>query len=82
MDNEKVFDNMNWTIMFNMLRRLRIKNSERRLLYNLYKDELAVIRIQDNVEEPKLYKGVRQKFTLFPIIFKAYIQKAIDKIPI
>jgi len=47
-------------------------------LYNLYKDELAVMRIQYSVEEAKINRGVGQGCTLSPNIFNAYIQEAID----
>ncbi|VVC30378.1 Reverse transcriptase domain [Cinara cedri] len=70
MDIEKAFDNVNWKLMFNMMARVGIKQEDRKLLYKLYKDELAVIKIQDNVEEAKINKGVRQGCTLSPIIFK------------
>lgn len=36
------------------------KNRDITLLYNLYKDELTVIKIQDNIEEVKINKEVRK----------------------
>lgn len=77
---KKAFDNVNWKLMFNMMTRVGIKHAARKLLYKLYKDELKVIKIQDNVEEAKINKGVRQGCTPSPIIFNAYIQEAIEKI--
>jgi len=77
-DIEKAFDNVNWKFMFKIMKRLGIKYTDRKLLYNLYKDELAVIRIQDEEEEVKINRGVRQGCTLSPIIFNAYIQEAVD----
>jgi len=41
---------------------------------------LAVIINQGNVVEAKINIGVRQGYTLSSIIFKAYIQEAIEKI--
>jgi hypothetical protein len=46
-DIEKALDNVNWKVMFIMMKRLRIKYTGRKLLYNLYKDEFAIIWIQD-----------------------------------
>lgn len=46
------------------------KHADRQLLYKLYKNELAVIKIQDNVKEANISKVVRQGCTLSPIIFK------------
>jgi len=79
-DIEKTFDNVNWKVMFKMMKRLGIKYTDRKLLYNLYKNEFAVIRIQDEEEEVKINRGVRQCCTLSPIIFNVYIQEAIDMI--
>lgn len=55
-----------------------IKYSHKTLLYNLYKCESTIIRIQDNIEKVKINKRVRLGFILSPIIFNAYIQEAID----
>jgi len=79
-DIEKAFDNVNWKVKFNMMKKLGIKYTDRKLLYNIYNDELAVKRIQDEVEKAKINRGVRQGCTLSPIIFNAYIQEAIDMI--
>jgi len=79
-DIEKAFDNVNWKVMFKMMKRSGIKYIDMKLLYNLYKDEFAVIRIQDEEEEVKINRGVRQGCTLSPIIFNAYFQEAIDMI--
>lgn len=45
----EAFGNVNWTVMFNMKVRIKIKYADRRLLYNLYNVELAVIKIQVNI---------------------------------
>jgi len=44
-DIEKAFYNVNWKVMFKIMKRLGIKYTDRKLLYNLYNDEFAVIRI-------------------------------------
>lgn len=51
MDTEQIFDNVNRTVMFNMMTRIGIKYAHRRHLYNLYQDELPVIKIKDNLNE-------------------------------
>lgn len=53
MDIENALDNVNWTVMFNMMKKVGIKYTDRRLLNNLYKDELGVMRIQNYVKEAK-----------------------------
>jgi len=42
-DIEKAFDNVNWAIMFKILKRAGIEYTERRLLFKLYQKETAVI---------------------------------------
>ena len=37
-DIEKAFDNVNWEIMFKMMKRAGIATKERKLLYQLYKN--------------------------------------------
>lgn len=80
-DIEKAFDNVNWEIMFKIMKRAGIATKERKLLYQLYKNEIAIIKIGDIQKESKIKKGVRQGCTLCtlsPLIFNAYIQEAID----
>jgi len=77
-DIEKAFDNVNWAIMFKILKRAGIEYTERRLLFKLYQKETAVIRFGETEEEARIRKGVRQGCNLSPSIFNAYIQEAID----
>jgi len=77
-DIEKGFDNVNWEIMFKMMKKAGIATKERTLLYQLYKNEIAIIKTGDTQKESKIKKGVRQGCTLSPLIFNAYIQEAID----
>ena len=77
-DIEKAFDNVNWEIMFKMLRRAGVAITERKLLYQLYKNEIAIIKMENIQKESRIKKGVRQGCTLSPLIFNAYIQEAID----
>jgi glycine betaine/choline ABC-type transport system substrate-binding protein len=55
------------------LKRAGIGTTERKLLYQLYYNEITNIQ-----KESKIKKGVRQGCTSSPLIFNAYIQKVID----
>jgi hypothetical protein len=79
-DLEKAFDNVEWNKMFSILKRAGIKHKDRRVIYNLYEDQIAVIRIDDQEEESKIGKGVRQGCSLSPIIFNLFIEEAINQI--
>ena len=65
-DVEKAFDNFNWEIMFKILKQAGTKFKERRLIYNLYQNQMAIINIGDEESEAKIRKGVRQGCILPP----------------
>lgn len=77
-DIEKAFNNVNWSIMFKMLKRAGINYTERRLLFKLYQKEIAVIQFGEIEEETYMRKGLRQSCIFSPSIFNGHIQKAID----
>ncbi|KAE9539605.1 hypothetical protein AGLY_004857 [Aphis glycines] len=70
-------DNSN-DVAWEMLKRVFIDYTERRLIFKLYQKGTAAIQFGKIEEETRLRKGVRQGCTLFPSIFNTYIQEAID----
>jgi len=52
-DIEKVFNNVNWEIMFKMLKRSGVATTERKLLYQSYKNEIAIIKMGDIQKSPR-----------------------------
>ena len=79
-DLEKAFDNVNWNKLFEILKTTGIKYRERRLIYNLYKKQTAVIRIEGEEREAAVHKGVRQGCSLSPLLFNLYIEQAMQEI--
>uniref|UniRef100_A0A8D8XEA4 Craniofacial development protein 2 n=1 Tax=Cacopsylla melanoneura TaxID=428564 RepID=A0A8D8XEA4_9HEMI len=79
-DLEKAFDNVNWDLMFELLKRIGISFRDRRIIHSLYKNEVGVIRCGDTEEEAVIKKGVRQGCSLSPYLFNLYVQEAINKI--
>jgi len=75
-DIRKSFDNVNWVLMFNKMRKAWILHAVRKILHNLYKDEVTLIILQNNFKKSKINEGVRQGFTLSTIIINAYIQES------
>ena len=55
-DLEKAFDNVKWEIIFNILKQAGIKFRERRLIYILYQNQMAIINIGDKEREAKIKK--------------------------
>lgn len=46
-DNEKTFDNVNWGIIFKLLKRAGVAITEIKILYQLYKNEISIIKMGD-----------------------------------
>jgi hypothetical protein len=57
-DLEKAFDKVKW-IIFWILRKSRIANSERRIIKSLYENEIGIVRYVDSKQIAKIRKGVR-----------------------
>ena len=79
-DLEKAFDNVEWNKMFDILKKTGLKYKDRRVIYNLYIDQTAVVRVDNEEGESKIGKGVRQGCSLSPIIFNLYIEEAIRQV--
>ena len=79
-DLEKAFDNVEWNELFEIMEATGIKYRERRVIYNLYKDQTAVVRIEGEERKAEVHKGVRQGCSLSPLLFNLYIEQAIQEI--
>lgn len=64
MDLKKAFDNVNWAVMFQMLKRVDVYYTDRMLRYKLYQNEMAVIKIGHNEEEASIEKGMDKDYVL------------------
>ncbi|XKL67517.1 hypothetical protein PGB90_003008 [Kerria lacca] len=78
-DLEKAFDNVEWARLFSMLREIGVKYKNRRVIWNLYKEQKAEIKVEDKMGETRIRKGVRQGCCLSPILFNLFIEKVIKK---
>lgn len=79
-DLEKAFDQVEWKTLFEILKEKGIKYKDRRVIWNLYKNESAVFECNDNTSEARIRQGVRQGCCLSPVLFNCYIQKALDEV--
>lgn len=57
-----------------------MKYKDRRIIWKLYRDEIAVVQCGVHTQEAKIEKGVRQGCSLSPTLFNAYIQKGLDEV--
>lgn len=81
-DLEKAFDNVKWSILFDILKSIGIKYYDRRCIYNLYKNQTLLIRIDGKEEIAKIKKGVRQGCNLSPMLFNLYIEEVMKELRI
>ncbi|XP_049787711.1 uncharacterized protein LOC126191016 [Schistocerca cancellata] len=59
-DLEKAFDIVDWNTLFQILKVPGVKYRERKAIYNLYRNQMAVIRVEGHEREAVVGKGVRQ----------------------
>ena len=74
-DFEKAFDRVNWVKMMKVLKSLQVDWRDRRMIYQLYMKQEAVIRIADGDSEPGIIgRGVRQGCPLSLLLFLIYAE--------
>jgi len=57
---EKAFDKVPWNDLFNTLEEIGVEYRDKRIIYNLYKDQSAIIKVTDKIETAIIRKDVRQ----------------------
>ena len=79
-DFEKAFDRIDWITMMNILKRIGIDWRDRRLILNLYMNQRAVIKIQQEYsEEGEIGRGVRQGCSISPLLFNIYAEAMMEE---
>jgi|AKYZ01.1.fsa_nt_gi Reverse transcriptase (RNA-dependent DNA polymerase). len=79
-DLEKAFDNVRWRKLFEVLKKIGISYQDRKIIWQLYEKERAIIRYGKSEDTASIRKGVRQGCNLSPALFNAYIQDGLDSI--
>ena len=79
-DLEKAFDKVPWKELFYTLEGIGADYRDRRIIYNLYKDQSATIKVTDKTETAIIRKGVRQGCPLSPTLFNIYVEQPIKEI--
>jgi hypothetical protein len=74
-DFEKAFDRINWVMMLKILRNIGVDWRDRRLIMNLYMNQKAVVKIQQEFsDESEIGRGVRQGCCMSPLLFNIYAE--------
>lgn len=77
-DSEKLFDNVGWNKMFDVSQKTDMKFKNRKIMYNLYKKPVTIVRIDNEEGESKIGKGVRQGYSLL-ITFSLHTKKSNEQ---
>jgi hypothetical protein len=79
-DFEKAFDRIDWVMMLNILRKIGVDWRDRRLILNLYMNQKAVVKIQQELsEEGEIGRGVRQGCCMSPLLFNIYAEAMMEE---
>lgn len=77
-DLQKAFDNVNWNLMMKILKNIGVEYKDRKIIYNLYRQQTMYIEVNKESERANIKKGVRQGCNISPYLFNIYIEKAIE----
>ena len=70
---EKAFDRVDWIKMMEVLESVGVDWRDRRLIYQLYMRQEAIVRVADGESELGIIgRGVRQGWPLSPLLFSIY----------
>ena len=79
-DYEKAFDKVQHNKLVQMLRRLDIDQKDIRCIENLYWNQLAAVRFDNEVTKAqKILRGVRQGCVLSPLLFNIYSENIFQE---
>jgi hypothetical protein len=74
-DFEKAFDPVNWVKMMEILKSIQVDWKDRRLIWELYVQQEAVVRVMDGESQAGIIgRGVRQGCPLSPLLFSIYAE--------
>lgn len=79
-DFEKAFDRIDWVRMLDILRDTGVDWRDRRLILNLYMNQKAVVKVQQELsEESDIGRGVRQGCCMSPLLFNIYAEAMMEE---
>jgi hypothetical protein len=79
-DLEKAFDNVDWNRIFEILKKIGVKYKDKKIIHSLYKIHMAVVKCGGTEKEAGIKKGVRQSYSLLPLIFNTYTEEDLNEV--
>lgn len=77
---EKAFDNVKCNKLFKILRKICLKYKDSKLIFILCRNQVSLIRVDDQEGNVWLRKGVRQGASFTPLNFNTFIEEAVKEI--
>jgi len=79
LDLEKAFDNVKWIQLFKILEDVGIDYNDRKIIHNLYINEIAIIKAEkgNNQMKAKIAKRVRHGCNISATLFNLYKEEAL-----
>ena len=65
--------------MMKILKMIKIDHRDRRVIRELYKQQITFIKIKENEREAAIRKGVRQGCNLSPLLSNIYTEQAVNE---
>lgn len=79
-DYQKAFDRVQHGKLIKILQQLGLGGKDRRIITNLYWNQVAHVRVEGDVsEELEIRRGVRQGCVLSPLLFNVYSEKIFEE---
>jgi len=75
----KDFDNVNWNVIMKILKMIKTDYRDRRIIRELYKQQMTSMKIKESKREAAIRKGVRQGCKLSPLLCNIYIYRTSYK---
>lgn len=77
---EKAFDNVEWNELFTIIKRVGFEDNDRRVIYNMYKSQSILLKINEKEVKVKIGKGVKQGCIISLMLFNLYTEQAMKEL--
>lgn len=76
----EVFHNEHWNKMFDILRKVGLNFRDTRIIFSLYKEQIALISVKDRERQTSVTKGIKPACSLSPFLFNIYVTETMNEV--